>query len=245
MPATHALAWFAGGWKDLAANPGPSLAYGAAVTAASWVVIFAMVRTGWDSVLFPALAGFMVLGPLFAIGLYEKSRRLEHGQPATLAAMLRVRATSGGQILFVGLLLCLLFLLWMRAAVIIYALFFGMRPFPGLEHVAPMLFTTPMGWTMLAVGTLVGGLFAAFSFAVSAFSIPMLLAEKVDALTAMGRSVAMVGSNLPVMLAWGALVLAVFLGCIVTGLAGLIVGFPLLGHGTWRAYRQLSLTFKS
>jgi uncharacterized membrane protein len=102
-----------------------------------------------------------------------------------------------------------------------------------------MLFTTPTGWAMLLVGSVVGALFAAFSFAISAVSIPMLLEEKVDALTAMGSSVALVSHNLPVMLAWGLIVLALFLVSLATGLLGLIVVFPLLGHGTWHAYRAI------
>jgi uncharacterized membrane protein len=183
----------------------------------------------------------MVVGPLLAIGLYEKSRRLAEGEPVSLARMIFVKPKSRGQILFTGVLLCLLMLLWMRAAVIIYALFFGLRPFPGLDHIAPMLFTTPTGWAMLLVGSVVGGLFAAFSFAISMFSIPMLLAERVDALTAMGTSTALVWNNLPVMITWGAIVLALFLLSLVTGLLGLIVVFPVLGHGTWHAYR----TFRS
>jgi uncharacterized membrane protein len=130
-------------------------------------------------------------------------------------------------------------LLWMRAAVIIYALFFGLRPFPGLDHIVPMLFTTPVGWAMLLVGGAVGGLFAAFSFAISAFSIPMLLSERIDAFTAMGMSTALVWNNLPVMLVWGAIVLVLFLACLATGLLGLIVVFPVLGHGTWHAYRTM------
>src|SRR3546814_2543108 len=97
--------------------------------------------------------------------------------------MIFVKAESGGQVLFIGVILCGLMLLWMRAAVIIYALFFGLRPFPGLDHIAPMLLHTPLGWAMQVVGSLVGGLFAAFSFAIGAFSIPMLLNEKVDAFT--------------------------------------------------------------
>ena len=152
--------------------------------------------------------------------------------------MIFVKPKSGGQVLFTGVLLCLLMLLWMRAAVIIYALFFGLRPFPGLDHVAPMLFTTPIGWAML-VGTVVGGLFAAFSFAISAFSIPMLLDERTDAFTAMGTSISLVWNNLPVMLAWGAIVLVLFLVSLVTGLVGLIVVFPLLGHATWHAYSAI------
>jgi uncharacterized membrane protein len=127
----------------------------------------------------------------------------------------------------------------MRAAVIIYALFFGLLPFPGLDHIAPMLFTSKTGLAMLAVGTVVGGLFAAFSFAISAFSIPMLLNEDVDALTAMGSSMALVWNNLRVLLIWAATVLVLFLLSLATGMLGLIVIYPLLGHATWHAYRAV------
>jgi uncharacterized membrane protein len=102
-----------------------------------------------------------------------------------------------------------------------------------------MLFTTPVGWWMLLVGSAVGGLFAAFSFAISVFAVPMLLNEPVDALTAMGTSMALVWGNLPVMLTWGAIVLALFLVSLATGLIGMIVVFPVLGHGTWHAYRTM------
>jgi uncharacterized membrane protein len=112
-------------------------------------------------------------------------------------------------------------------------------PFPGLDHIAKMLFTTDTGWAMLAVGTAVGGLFAAFSFAISAFSIPMLMNEPVDALTAMGSSMALVWNNLRVMLVWAIIVLALFLVSLATGMLGLIVIYPLLGHATWHAYRAV------
>ena len=116
-----------------------------------------------------------------------------------------------------------------------------LRPaaFPGLDHIVGMLFTTPIGWSMLVVGTLVGGLFAAFSFAISAFSIPMLLNERLDAFTAMGTSMALVWNNLPVMLIWGAIVLGLVVASLVPGMLGLIVAFPLLGHATWHAYKAI------
>ena len=141
--------------------------------------------------------------------------------------------------MFAGVLLLSLLLLWMRAAVILYALFFGLRPFPGLDHIVAMLFTTEIGWAMLLVGSAVGGLFAAFSFAISAFAIPMLLAERTDALTAMGTSMALVWNNLQVMLTWAAIMLALIFFGIVTGLLGMIVVFPVLGHGSWHAYRTM------
>jgi uncharacterized membrane protein len=234
-----AFGWLAAGWRDLVTRPGPSLAYGVIVFLVSAAIVIGLFALGWDYILFPAFAGFMVVGPILAIGLYEKSRRIAAGESVSLSDMLFVRPASGGQVLFTGVLLCLLMLLWMRAAVIIYALFFGVRPFSGLHNVTSMLFTTDVGWGMLIVGTVVGALFAAFSFAISAFSVPMLLEEPVDALTAMGTSVALVWNNLPVMLTWGAIVLVLFLVSLATGLLGLIVAFPVLGHGTWHAYRAI------
>lgn len=239
LAPSAAFGWLKAGFYDLSINSSASLSYGLLVFLISASIIGGLFAFGWDYFLFPALAGFMVVGPVLAIGLYEKSRLIAEGKPVSLARMIAVKPKSGGQILFTGVLLCLLMLLWMRAAVIIYALFFGLRPFPGLNHIAPMLFTTPEGWAMLVVGSAVGGLFAAFSFAISAFSIPMLLNEKVDALTAMGSSMAFVWNNLPVMLVWASIVLVLFLFSLATGLIGMIVVYPLLGHGTWHAYRAM------
>jgi uncharacterized membrane protein len=239
LPAAAALSWLGAGWRDLWLSPLPSLIYGFVVFLVSLAIVWGLFRLELDYILFPALAGFMVVGPLLAIGLYQKSRDIEQGKPVSLARMIFVKAASGGQVWFTGAILCLLMLVWMRAAVIIYALFFGLRPFPGLHDVAAMLLTTPTGWAMLLVGTAAGGLFAAFSFAISSFSVPMLLDERVDAFTAMGTSISLVWNNLPVMLAWGAIVLVLFLLGLATGMLGLIVVFPLLGHATWHSYRAI------
>ena len=237
-PAT-AFQWLNAGWRDLLVQPAASLIYGVIVFLISAAIVGGLFAFGWDYILFPAFAGFMVVGPIVAIGLYEKSRAVAAGRPVSLARMIFVRPASGGQILFTGVLLCLLMLLWMRAAVIIYALFFGLVPFPGLGQIVPMLFNTPTGWAMLLVGGAVGALFAAFSFAVSVIAIPMLLNERVDALTAMGTSTALVWNNLPVMLTWAAIVVGLFLISLATGLVALIIVFPILGHGTWHAYRAM------
>ncbi len=239
IPRAAAYDWLSAGWRDFKNQPAASISYGVLVFLVSVVTVVGLFALRLDYILFPAFAGFMVAGPIIGIGLYEKSRRIEEGRPVSLWNMIFVRPESGGQILFAGVLLLGLTLLWMRAAVILYALFFGLRPFPGLDHIVPMLFTTEIGWAMLVVGGAVGGLFAAFAFAISAFSIPMLLSERTDALTAMGTSMALVWNNLPVMLTWAAIMLVLIFAGMITGLLGMIVVFPVLGHGSWHAYRAM------
>ncbi len=240
LPVGAAIGWLAAGWSDLCHRPGPSLAYGLLVFTVSAGIVWGLFRFELDYILFPALAGFMVIGPFLAMGLYQKSQAMETDEPVSLGHMLFARPASGAQVWFAGALLCLLMLLWMRAAVLIYALFFGLRPFPGLDHVAAMLFTTPEGWAMLAVGAVVGGLFAAFSFAISMFAMPMMLDRRTDVFTAMGTSISLVWNNLPVMLAWGTIALVLFLIGVASGLLGLVVIFPLLGHATWHSYRAIA-----
>jgi uncharacterized membrane protein len=237
-PST-AFRWLALGWSDFRDHPGSSIAYGLLIFFLSLGIVGGMFFYGHDYILFPALAGFMVVGPILAIGLYEKSRRIAAGEPVSLWQMIFVRPKSGAQVLFTGALLCLLMLLWMRAAVIIYALFFGVRPFPGIDHISEMLFTTPTGWAMLIVGCVVGALFGGFSYAISAFSVPMLLDRQVDALTAMGTSLALVWNNMPLMLTWGAIMIVLVALSVATGFLGLIVVFPVLGHATWHAYADI------
>ena len=232
----EAFRWLGAGWSDLIRDPVSSMLYGLIVFVVSVVAVYGIYALSLDYILFPALAGFVVVGPILAIGLYEKSRRIASGERFALANMLAVRPRSGGQVLFVGVLLLALALIWMRAAILLYALFFSVRGFPGLDLVVETLFTTSHGWSLLVVGTLVGGVFAAFAFAISVFSIPMLLDRQVDALSAMGTSVALVWNNFPVMVTWGVIVLVLAALGIAAGLIGLILVFPLLGHATWHAW---------
>src|SRR5215813_11634029 len=153
------LKWLAQGWRDLMTHPAMSLVYGLLIFLISVGFIGGLVVLGRDYILFPAFAGFMVVGPILAVGLYEKSRLIEGGIAVRWRNLFFVKPRSGGQVLFTGVLLCLLVMVWMRAAVIIYALFFGVVAFPELNRIASMLFTTRTGWAMLAVGTAVGGLF--------------------------------------------------------------------------------------
>jgi uncharacterized membrane protein len=240
LPLFEGFRWLRAGWRDFWTRPGSSIAYGIGVFVLSVLFVWTLVAFGRDYILFPSLAGFMILAPFLAVGLYEKSRAIEEGREAGFGSMLRVRASAGAQVFFTGLLLCMLMLLWNRAAVLLWALFFGVIAFPGLDGVVAVLFGTAYGWAMLLIGTAIGGLFAAFAFAISVFAVPMLLDRRVDALTAMGTSMKLVWNNLAPMIARGAMVLVLFAVCVATGFLGMIVIFPLLGHATWHAYRAVA-----
>ncbi len=236
LPLSAPFDWLKMGIRDTFQSPASSLAYGLFVFVISLITIGGLFLLGYDYILLPALAGFMVMGPAIAVGLYEKSLLLAAGERPGLRDMMFVHARSPGQILFVGVILMLVVMLWLRAAFLLYALFFGMIPFGGFDQVLATTFNTPQGWGLLLVGTATGGLFAAFSFAISAFSIPMLMHERKDALTAMGVSMAMAWSNRNLAIVWGGIVIALFAISLMTALIGLIVVFPILGHATWHAY---------
>ncbi len=239
LPARTAFDWLAAGWSDLRANPLPSLAYGVFLVLLSYSALWILAAAGLLYLALPAVAGFLIIGPFLALGLYEKSRLLEQGKPISLWRMLLVRTGAKGQLAYAGLLLGLLVLFWLRAADLLYALFFGLSPFPGAGDAIINVLTTGRGWALILVGGGVGGLFAGFAFALSLFLIPMMLSQKRDALTSLGTSFAMTFQNLPVTLTWGAIVAGGLLLSIVTGLLGLIVVFPVLGHGTWHAYKAI------
>ncbi len=240
LPLLAGLGWLSAGWRDFWTAPASSLAYGIGVFLLSIAFIWTLFGFGRDYILFPALAGFLIVAPFLAIGLYEKSRMIEQGRQVRLVDMLTVRPRAGAQVFFAGLLLSLLMLTWARAAVLLWALFYGVSAFPGLNNIVELLVGNVYGWIMIVVGTAIGGLFAAFAFAVSVFAIPMMLDRDVDALTAMATSMKLVWNNLFPMIAWGATVIVLFGICLATGLLGMIVIFPLLGHATWHAYRAIA-----
>jgi len=236
LSKTEPLNWLSKGWRDLKTAGVLSLFYGKVVFLVSLLLVSLLYLFQIEHFLLPAISAFMVIGPAFAVGLYEISHKISMGEPFSFSNTRPRLDHAGGQILFVGVILFLLVMLWIRAAVLLYALFFGLQPFTGLEAVPSILLNTSSGWALLIVGSLVGGLFAAFSFAISVFSIPMLLDKNIDAFSAMGMSIALAWHNKTVMIVWGFIVLALFLVSCLTGFLGLIVIFPLLGHASWHAY---------
>ena len=226
--------WLRAGWTDFKNNPVSGLFYGLMFSLIGWVTIGGLVLADMERLLLPALASGILVGPLLAVGLYRVSQR-------SIAARKGLEVTaghklSGTQIALTGAVLMTVVMIWVRMATIIYALFFGLQPFPGLEEAIHDVFFTSNGLAMLAVGSVVGGMFAALVYAISAFSFPLLVDQDVDCFTAMGCSFVAVTRNFWVMVHWAVIIIALATFGFLTLLVGMIVVFPVLGHATWHCY---------
>ncbi len=229
--------WVSAGWRDMWAMPGISLFYGILFAGVSLALVLPLFLAELSSVVLPLAAGFMLVGPLFAVGLYEGSRRLEGGEPISLRSVLFVKTASPAQLAFLGALLMLALLAWMRIASLLFALFFGLEGFPPLPDFLPTLILTPYGLALTVVGTAVGALIAFIVFAVSALSVPMLMHRDMDAVSAVLESVRVVRENPGPMILWAWIIAIVMAVGMATFFVGMIFAFPLIGHATWHAYR--------
>ncbi|MDA7948753.1 MAG: DUF2189 domain-containing protein [Hyphomicrobiaceae bacterium] len=230
--------WLAAGSRDIMRAPQVSLAYGAFFTALSLLIALALYVSGAMSLVLPLAGGFLLLGPMIAVGLYETSRRLEEGEPVKLADMVRFGVRSPGQLAFMGVFLMIIYFVWMDLAFLLFMLFLGPQAFQ-LDAIVPTLLFTANGLGLLIVGTLAGAVLALLVFAVTAVSIPLLMRRKVDAVTAAVTSIQAVALNPAPMLLWGILIVAMMAIAFATMFVGMIIIFPLIGHATWHAYRSL------
>lgn len=231
--------WLAAGWRDMWAIPGISLSYGA-LFALSALALGAGLWAIGAPALFPTLSGgFLLIGPLVAVGLYEASRKLAEGKTPTLGCVVKAGLRARGQLMFFGAVLLFAFMIWMQMALLLLMLFLGDAGLPPPEAFMHALLFTPNGLGLLVVGTLVGGLIAGIVFAVAAVAVPLLLVAEVDAVTAARASIAAVWHNLKPMTLWAGLIVCLMAGGFASLLLGLVIAFPLIGHATWHAYQDI------
>lgn len=231
--------WLAAGWRDMWRVPRLSLAYGAIFATVGLLLVVGLTQVGLLSLILVLAGGFILIGPMLASGLYETSRRLEQGEPVSLASTLRAGFYGKGQLAFMGLLLMLVYLAWIEIAFLLFMLFFGPQPMPPLDVFVSNLLLTPRGLGLLIVGTGVGMVLAAIVFAISAIAVPLLMTEPVDVVTAATMSVGACRKNPKAMALWAALIVGGMVLGFVTLFFGLVIAFPLFGHATWHAFRDL------
>jgi len=228
------------GWEDFKAVPSHAIILCVVYPVLGLVLARAVMGYSVLPLLFPLAAGFALLGPFAALGLYELSRRREIGESASAWDALEVLwSPSFGSMLGLGALLLALFVTWIATAQAIYIAAFGYEAAAEIPDFVRRVLTTPQGWWLIVVGCGVGFLFALVALCISVIAFPLMLDRHAGALDAMVTSMRVVGRNPGPMAAWGLIVaLLLFVGSLPFFI-GLAVVVPLLGHATWHLYRKV------
>lgn len=229
----------AAGLSDFRAAPVYGLTIGAFFAVGGMFVILSAAALNMSYLSYPAAAGFVLIGPFAAVGLYEVSRRLASGQELSWSKVFGTMwAQKGRELSWMAFVVLFIQIMWMYQVRLLLALFLGFRSFASFEEFLTELITTPEGLMFLAIGHVVGAVLSLLLFSLTVISFPLLLEEDRDFITAMITSVrAVVTSPVP-MIGWAFVVTAVLIVSMAPAFLGLIVTLPVLGHTTWHLYRK-------
>lgn len=226
----------AAGWQDYKTFPVFGLFFGGIYVAAGMLLYFVLFARGHYAWLAPAAAGFPLLAPFAAVGLYEVSRRREAGLPMRWSAVLgALRGHGDEQIISIGVIVFVAFAFWLMIAHGIFAVFMAGAEGRGIGLA---MFLSGTGLAMIVFGSLVGAIMALAFYSITVISLPLLVDREVDFITAIIVSLATVRSNTRVMLAWAAFIAGSLFLAMLPLFLGLFVVLPVLGHATWHLYRR-------
>ena len=227
LPVFAALDWIALGWKDFKAAPKASLSFGIFFTLTSYLLTYLGWHWGGAILLFSLLSGFVFIAPVLALGLYSVSWQINSGYTPKLTHCFREGIRHLSNELVYSFVLLIIFLIWVRAGSALHIFF----PMNSDSEISDFI-------TFFSIGSAVGSIFALIVFSASAFSLPMMLDRKTDAVTAVLTSVHAVRKNKLALMTWAStIVLSVFV-CLLTAYVSMVVVMPVLGYATWHAYKQ-------
>ncbi len=228
------------GLRDFQAVPFFGLLFGALYAIGGLAVVFSVTVLGMTYLAYPLAAGFALIGPFVAAGLYEVSRRREAGEPLAMGAVWRT-LRSRGEIGWMALVTVFVFIMWMYQARFLMALFFGLNAsFSTLQQFISLVLTTSEGLLFLLVGNVIGAVLSLILFSLTVVSFPLLLDRgDVDFVTAMITSVRAVVTNPAPMVGWAAVITVLLIVSAMPFFLGLLVTLPVLGHTTWHLYRRV------
>ena len=235
IPPTRPLVWLGRAWADLRRHPLPSLAYGVMVSSLGAIVL---LFNNHPYMVAGSLTVFLLVGPMLTSGLCELSRRGDSGESCSFEDSLRALRHNRQGLFGFANRLALIGVTWMLLSTVLMQAALGAAG-PGLGETVWGGAWGALSNQQLLVYFGLWGILSVTVFGISVVSVPMILDLNVDAATAMRTSLRVTARDLPAMLVWATLILLLVAAGFVTGLAGMVVIFPLLGHATWYAYREL------
>ena len=223
--------WLAKGWHDFKAGGLVSLGYGLVFVVAAIVLTVGLYLAGFEYLIAPFLEAFLFIGPALTVGFYAISRELEQGKKMTLAGALCTWCNNTKALLTFGLALVIFLLIWMRLAVMIFALSFPYTPME-IQPIINAVFFSGEGYVFLVLGSAVGAVMATLVFMGSVVALPMILDRGVGFGQALVVSFVTVITNFRAMMAWAIIIVIVTGAGLLAGFIGLAISLPLIGHAS-------------
>lgn len=236
VTAARPFTWLYLGGRDLIKSWPASLGLGLCFTLAG-LLLLAWARPHPHLAL-ALTSGFLLVAPFLAIGFYAISRRNEHRHRLGWLLSYSGLRRNAGSIGLYALLLAFILSAWERLSAIVVGLFLSDVPILNSYLHYHQLFLE-QHWTFVLAFLALGACLAAGVFALSVVTLPLLMDRRVDLITAILTSLRVVGSNPAAMLVWAGIIALLGGVGIASSLYAFVLIFPLLGHATWHAYRDL------
>lgn len=229
----------ASGLRDFRSAPVYGLTIGAFFTVGGLLVIMSAAALNMSYLSYPLAAGFALVGPFAAVGLYEVSRRLEKDEPLSWPAVLGTMwAQKGREFSWMAFVVLFVLIMWMYQVRLLLALFLGFRSFASFSEFVTEIISTPEGLMFLAVGHVVGAVLSLILYSLTVISFPLLTEQDRDFITAMITSIRAVATSPVPMIGWAFVVTITLMASIAPAFLGLVITLPVLGHTTWHLYRK-------
>ncbi|WP_432470359.1 DUF2189 domain-containing protein [Amphritea sp. HPY] len=231
--------WLRRGWQDFSQTPWISMGFSSLFLIISLLAYWQLLKQDLGLILYPFITGFMVVAPLLVTGFQRVGRLLHEGQkPRFMDLITGVKESTPG-IFFLTFVLCLCYLIWVTDAMVIYGMYFGVKAVP----VSAELLTDPalrdsLFHYLLFTG-LMGMVIALMGFMVGAFSIPLIMHQRVSFVSAVFTSVATVWGNKLLMLRWALSLALIMLTTLLFALPLLVIVLPVTAYASYEAYVDL------
>jgi uncharacterized membrane protein len=236
VEVSRPLVWLDRGWKDLRANPGPSLAHGGTLVVLGYVVL--VLFSTHVALVAAAVSGFLLVGPIFGAAFYELSRLRGAGEPVSFDASLEGAVKNGRSLVYLGLVLAALAVVWVWFSGVLFERAVGGH-LPSIGDSAYQVISDGNYGMFFLTYVTTGAVLAVVAFVLSAVSAPMIFEGRANTRSAMAMSIRTVIANPGAMALWAALIAGLTAIGFATFMLGLVIILPLLGHATWHAYRDL------